>query len=335
MLFAEVKRGRGGRIDRVYLVPESCRETGLNDELRASGFMMKLMKFKPRPDERVRKYQDFLQRVFTEQKELFQAWGIRLRQYNDLDALSALDAGRIPAGHITFSANTQYLASRSMFDREAQSGIYSAPTTFRWAILSLHDDRENVGAKNTFINEFQAACQRASMKVDQPVMQECPRNAQQWLEHMRNLRNADFLLLIFPAKGRKKDDMNLYKLTKRLAISELGIPTQCVLHKTLTNPKGVTSVVIKILTQIVSMINNSAAWGLVQPDNINVFTMVCGVDVYHSTGKSLRGITASLDACYSKYTSEARQQALKEELSSEVAACVLASCEAFNTLNQT
>ena len=186
----------------MYLVPKSCRETGLNDELRTNGFM-KLMKFKPRPDKRVRKFQNFLLRVFTEQKKLFQAWGIRLRQYNDLDALSALDAGRIPAGHITFSANTQYLASRSMFDREAQSGIYSAPTTFRWAILSLHDDRENVGAKNTFINEFRAAYQRASMNVDQPVMQECPRNAQQWLEHMRNLRNADFLLLILPAKGRK------------------------------------------------------------------------------------------------------------------------------------
>jgi aubergine-like protein len=36
-----------------------------------------------------------------------------------------------------------------------------------------------------------------------------------------------------------------------------------------------------------------------------------------------------------KYTSEARQQALKEELSAEVASCILASCEAFHTLNQT
>ena len=335
MLFAEVKRGRGGRIDRVYLVPESCRETGLNDELRASGFMMKLMKFKPRPDERVRKYQDFLQRVFTEQKELFQAWRIRLRQHNDRPALRTLDAGRIPAGRTTFGATTHDLASRYMFDREAQSDIYSAPTTFRWDILSLQDDRENVSAKNTFINEFQAAYQRASMNIDQPVMQECQFNAQQWLEHMRNLRNADFLLLILPAKGRKKDDMNLYKLTKRLAISELGILTQCVLLKTLTKPKGVTSIVSKILTQIVSKLNNGAAWGLVQPDCIDIPTMVCGVDVCHGAGKSLRGITASLDVCYSKYTFEVHQQALKEELSSEVAVCNLSSCKTFNMLNQT
>ena len=69
------------------------------------------------------------------------------------------------------------------------------------------------------------------MNVDQPVMQECPLNAQQWLEHMRNLRNADFLLLIFPAKGRKKDDMNLYKLTKRLVISDFEITTQSVLFQ--------------------------------------------------------------------------------------------------------
>ena len=84
-----------------------------------------------------------------------------------------------------------------------------------------------------------------------------------------------------------------------------------------------------------SKLNNGAAWGLVQPECIDVPTMVCGVDVWHGAGKSILGFTASLDACYSKYTSEARQQALKEELSSEVAACVLASCEAFNTLNQT
>ena len=87
------------------------------------------------------------------------------------------------------------------------------------------------------------------------------------LEHMRNLRNADFLPLIFPVRGRKKDDLNHYKLTKRLLISELCVPTQCVLHKTFTNPKGVTSIVSKILTQVVSKLNNGAAWGLVAPDS--------------------------------------------------------------------
>lgn len=33
--------------------------------------MMKLMKFKPRQDERIRKYKEFLVRIFTEAKELF------------------------------------------------------------------------------------------------------------------------------------------------------------------------------------------------------------------------------------------------------------------------
>ena len=100
-----------------------------------------------------------------------------------------------------------------MFDREAQSGVYSAPTAFRWAVLSLADDRENVSAKNTFLKEFQAACQRAGLTVDQPVLQECSRNTHQWLEHMNNLSNADFLFLVLPARGHKKDDLNLCKLS--------------------------------------------------------------------------------------------------------------------------
>lgn len=53
-------------------MPEFCRETGLNDELRASGFMMKLLKAKPRQEQRVRSWQEFLAHVFRERKELFE-----------------------------------------------------------------------------------------------------------------------------------------------------------------------------------------------------------------------------------------------------------------------
>ena len=49
------------------------------------------------------------------------------------------------------------------------------------------------------------------MNVDQPVMQECPRNAQQWLEHMRNLRNADFILFF-----EIKDLLPVQKSVRRL-----------------------------------------------------------------------------------------------------------------------
>lgn len=33
--------------------------------------MMKLMKFKPKQDERIRKYKEFLNRIFGEKKDLF------------------------------------------------------------------------------------------------------------------------------------------------------------------------------------------------------------------------------------------------------------------------
>ena len=93
--------------------------------------------------------------------------------------INALDACRIPPGRITYDTTSHDLAFRSMFDHKAHIVVYFVLKAFRWAIVSLQDYRENVSAKNTFINEFQAACQCASINVDQPVMQDCPRNAQQ------------------------------------------------------------------------------------------------------------------------------------------------------------
>ncbi len=211
----------------------------------------------------------------------------------------ALDGGRIPPGRLSFGAQTHDLARKTMFDREAQGGVFSAPGAFNWAILSLQGDRENVAAKNTFVSEFQKACERAKLQVNAPAMHELPRDAQAWLSAMRSLQGADFLLLVVPARGRKKDDLNLYKLTKRLAISELAVPTQVVLSKTLAG-KGVTSIVSKVLTQVVAKLNNGAPWGLVAPECAEVPTMVCGVDVWHGHGKSVMGFTASLDQAFSK-----------------------------------
>ena len=148
--------------------------------------------------------------MFTEKKELFEKYGVALKLAGDNQpAPVRVDGGRIHPGRISFGRNAHDLGAKSMFDREAQGGVFSAPNPFNWAILSLQGDRDNVNAKNTFVREFQNACQRSGLAVNEPVMQECGRNAHQWLEHMRNLRNADFLLLVVPARGRKKDDMNL------------------------------------------------------------------------------------------------------------------------------
>ena len=244
----------------------------------------------------------------------------------------ALDGGRMLPGKISFGNRQHDLTAKTMFDREAQGGVFSAPNPFKWAILSLQGDQENVQAQKTFLGEFKTACQRSNLNVSEPVVQELPKNAQAWLQAMRDLRAADFILLIVPARGRKKDDLNLYKLTKRLAISELAVPTQVVLSKTLAG-KGVTSIVSKVLTQVVAKLNNGAPWGLVQPECSDAPTMICGVDVWHGNGKSIMGFTASLDQNFSKYTSDVKTHDMKEEMSAEIASCVKGCAEGFRALN--
>ena len=53
-------------------------------------------------------------------------WGIRLRTNNNREELSSLDAFLIP-----FGATTHDLASKTMFDGEAQGSVFSAPSAFK------------------------------------------------------------------------------------------------------------------------------------------------------------------------------------------------------------
>ena len=42
--------------------------------------MMKLMRLKPRQDQRISKYKEFLTHVFTDRKELFDRYNVKLKQ---------------------------------------------------------------------------------------------------------------------------------------------------------------------------------------------------------------------------------------------------------------
>ena len=90
----------------------------------------------------------------------------------------ALDGGRMLPGKISFGNRQHDLTAKTMFDREAQGGVFSAPNPFKWAILSLQGDQENVQAQKTFLGEFKTACQRSNLNVSEPVVQELPKNAQ-------------------------------------------------------------------------------------------------------------------------------------------------------------
>ena len=61
--------------------------------------------------------------------------------------------------------------------------------------------------------------------------------------------------------------------------------------------------------------------------------MICGIDVWHGSGKSILGFTASLDSNFSKYTSDVKTQDLKDELGKEVSTSVMTCLEAFKSLN--
>jgi aubergine-like protein len=88
-------------------------------------------------------------------------------------------------------------------------------------------------------------------------------------------------------------------------LTDFPIPSQVVLTSTVQRGKNLRSIVSKILIQINAKIGG-IPWAV---DNLPMFdrpSMVCGMDVFHSTAlgkKSVLALTASMNPTATKYWS--------------------------------
>jgi len=127
-----------------------------------------------------------------------------------------------------------------------------------------------------------------------------------------------------------------YDQIKFLCCKTLGIPSQCVLAKSLKNPKRVHSICSKIVQQI-----NCKAGGELWHVNIPLpNTMMVGIDVCHDThsdsgrGKrSVVGYCATTNSTFTKYYSTVKFQGVGQEIIDELAECFDLSLENWKKLN--
>lgn len=70
-----------------------------------------------------------------------------------------------------------------------------------------------------------------------------------------------------------------------------------LLTGTVRKGKGLTSVISKVLTQMIAKCPGGTPWGLQNPNGFNEPTSVIGIDVWHGGPgkKSVLCVTASLD----------------------------------------
>lgn len=141
------------------------------------------------------------------------------------------------------------------------------------------------------------------------------------------------MVLLLPGQ---KGKTSLYDDIKRFLISEFPVPSQVVLCNTISKGKNLRSIVNKILIQITAKIGG-IPWTVDKLPYMDKPTMICGMDVFHSTTlgkKSVLALTASINNSATKYFSTCVVQGeLGQEAAHSLQTGMVKSLEAFKKAN--
>lgn len=125
-----------------------------------------------------------------------------------------------------------------------------------------------------------------------------------WRRELQNALNDGVQLVVLILPGSKAR-CQLYDDVKKFLLEEYPIPSQVVLTSTIQRGKNLRSIVSKILIQMNAKVGG-IPWAVDNLPLMNEPTMVCGMDVFHSTAlgkKSVLALTASMNQTATTYWS--------------------------------
>jgi len=125
-----------------------------------------------------------------------------------------------------------------------------------------------------------------------------------WIRALREMLNDGVQMVVLLLPGTKAR-CALYDDIKRFLLSEYPIPSQVVLTSTIQRGKNLRSIVSKILIQMNAKVGG-IPWAVDALPFMDQPTMVCGLDVFHSTAlgmKSVLALTASMNQSATQYWS--------------------------------
>lgn len=131
-----------------------------------------------------------------------------------------------------------------------------------------------------------------------------PMNSQTWIKELKSKMNNNIQAVVLLLPGQK-GKTQLYDDIKRFLLTEYSVPSQVVLCNTISKGKNLRSIVNKILIQITAKIGG-IPWTVDKLPFMDKPTMICGMDVFHSTTlgkKSVLALTASINNSATKYFS--------------------------------
>jgi len=286
----------------IHLMPELCVMTGITTEMRTNFRTMKAISEITRlnPNERARQILQFVNKVATH--ECLKPYGISIPPKP-----LPVNAMILAPERVSFK-QSEYTRGGANWSSDCQRGI---PTqTINPATVLLIYPGRMVDAVREFDAALRRACEPMSIKLPDCIKIGLPNDhaTSYQTELKAYLQNGpvDLILCILASESKEK-----YEAVKRLLSVEFPVPSQVVLAKSIDNPHKLMTIATRVAHQI-----NCKLGGFLWNVDIPIKkTMIVGIDVCHSRGKSVVAMCGTTNATFNKYFSTVTFQEKNEEVS--------------------
>ncbi|XP_075745432.1 piwi-like protein 1 [Rhipicephalus microplus] len=302
---------RVGRTDNLYLIPELCFLTGLTDDIRSNFSIMKDLasEMKLDPAKRVANLNEFMRNMSRHpqvQKEMGQ-WGLKFSE-----ALVEIDARQVQPERVIHGNNIRSNVNpmTADFSREMRDKtMFKAVQIRSWVVVCTRRDMQNA---QDFVRELMCVGPPMGVTMQQPQLVALDDDrVGSYINGLKNIpRETEMLMAVFP--NNRKDR---YDSLKKVACVDMGLHTQVMLGRTISNKKNLKSVATKVAIQMNCKLGGEA-WAVEIPLQ---GVMCIGYDTYHDCrqkGLSAGGFVASLNKSLTRWYSRVGFHQTHQELGS-------------------
>ncbi|KAI3379092.1 hypothetical protein SNEBB_002778 [Seison nebaliae] len=294
-----------------YLVPELCHPTGLTEQQRSDFNVMREMARVTgnKPGQRIDSLKDFIKNLKSNpdvQKELTK-WKLAVDSN-----LFPVEGRVLTKETILFNGASQQTDQRVDWTNAFHTKkVLRGMTCEKWIVL--YGERDG-NCASSFLNEMKRQSQQLGFPLRSPkviVERNLVASNIGRILNSNQAGKADLIFVLLPS--RKKD---LYDAVKNFCCVDIGVPSQCVLSKTVSNNRVMRNVCTKVLVQMNCKIGG-VGWGLKNPIDQSVFV---GIDTYHDKAarRSAAAIVMSYGPCFDNFYSKVVFQTTGQELTSSI-----------------
>uniref|UniRef100_A0ABD2WLF8 Piwi domain-containing protein n=1 Tax=Trichogramma kaykai TaxID=54128 RepID=A0ABD2WLF8_9HYME len=320
---AKQRDRRAGVDEVVYLIPELCRSTGINDNMRKNFKLMSALAKYTRvsPFDRMKKLAAFNQRLYSVPNVVQELTSWNLKLDTNLVNLT----GRVlPTDEIIFpNAKVKINPDAKWTNQMRDKVMLSCGKLDNWALIVPEKAKQGL---QQFVQALTRVAGAMNFIIGQPrvydIRDDNPGTYADCLDYITS-KSSPMLICCVVLSNR----LDRYTAIKKKCCVDKPVPTQVLIKKSTDPGKSMMSIATKVAIQMNCKIGG-IPWSISIPLN---GLMVVGFDVCHDAGsreKDFGAMVASLDANFGRYYSAVSSHTNGEELSNDLSVNL---CKALDT----